>query len=312
MYLKRLLIIIIITGSVAYITGNVFDHIYKKRWSVLFFNKTDELIKSNQSFDIIYLGNSRVHFGINPYYVDSVTKLNSYNMGFGGADMEDILLTSRVYLQHHPPPKLVVISLDMGGLTINKTLKTRFPYLFYLDNDSIRQYMNRAGYLTGMIQFFPFTKYCFFDEYNRTSLFVQGKQYPTFGHNMYKGFLNIHPTINSRTADLYNVDNDPDILWKPAIHFLKNAVKSFQDKGTRVLFISPPEKISSHRKTTTFRLITDSIFTNIANEYHLKFLHFENDTLYTDQYFVDEIHLNEPGTRLYSIQLADSIKTLLP
>ena len=60
-------------------------------------------------------------------------------------------------------------------------------------------------------------------------------------------------------------------------------------------------------------LTTDtSALTAIANDYHLKFLRFDKTKLYTDEYFVDEVHLNEPGTRIYSIQLADSIKSLYP
>ena len=102
MYLKRLLIVSIITCTVAYLTGWFFDHMYRKRWSTLFFEKTEALIRSKTNYDIILLGNSKVHFGINPYYVDSVTKLNSYNFGYGGSDMQDIMLTTNVYLQNHP------------------------------------------------------------------------------------------------------------------------------------------------------------------------------------------------------------------
>ncbi len=311
MYIKRLLIISVIAFLVAYSTGIVLDHLYKKRWSVLFFEKTDELIKNKHSYDVIFLGNSRVHFGINPYYIDSVTKLNSYNFGTGGADAEDIMLTTKLYLMQHPAPKLAVLSLDMGGLTINETLKTRFHYLFYLENDTMNKYMNQAGFLTTLIRTLPFTKYAFFDEYNRTSLFVKGKQFPLFGHNIYKGFLNIHEDINSKAADIYNSGTGADSLWKPSIIYLKNAVKALQDKGTIVVFISAPEKNESERRRTGFRKTADSVFTSISNEYHIKYLHFENETTYKDEYFVDDIHLNEPGTKIYSKQLADSIIRIL-
>lgn len=311
MYLKRLAIVFIISFSVAYVTGKLFDHIYKKRWSTLFFEKTDALIKDSTCYDIIFLGNSRVHFGINPYYIDSVTKLNSYNFANGGSDAADIMLTSNIYLQKHREPKLVIISLDMGALKINESLKTCFHYLFYLENDTINKYMKQAGHSTSLIKILPFTKYSFLDEYNRTSLFVKGKKYPVFDHNIYKGFLNIHQQMNSNAAGLYNIKTSSDKLWDTAITYFRNTVVALQRKGTMVVFVSPPEKKSSRARGTAFRKTTDSIFTAIANEYHLKQLHFENDAIYTDDYFVDDIHLNEPGTRIYSIQLADSIKSIL-
>ena len=309
MYLKRLAIVCIITGIAAYTAGRLFDHIYKKRWSTLFFDKADALIKDSSYYDIIFLGNSRVHFGINPFYVDSVTKLNSYNFGYGGSDMQDIMLTSNVYLQHHRAPKLVVFSLDMGGLTKNEALKTRFRYLFYLDNDTISKHMNQAGFLTSLMKIFPFTKYSFFDEYNRTSLFVKGRPYPMFDHNNYKGFFNIHQHTNSHAGDLYNNQTDSDSLWEPAVAYFRNTITALQQKGTMILLVSPPEKRTSANRGTAFKKTADSIFTSISNEYHLKYLHFENDPLYIDDYFVDDIHLNEPGTRIYSVQLADSIKS---
>ncbi len=262
---------------------------------------------------MIFLGNSRVHFGINPYYIDSITKFNSYNFGNGGADAQEIMITSDLYLQKHPAPKLAFISLDMGALTKSNILKTRFHYLFYLENDTIYKYMKQASFFTPLIKAFPFTKYSFFDEYNRTALFIKGKPYPAFDHNIYKGFLNIHQNSNSRMPDLYNSKTfDAYQLWDTNITCLKNTIATLQHAGTMVVFVTPPERSSSTNRTMPFRKLTDSIFTGIANEYHLKHFHFEHVALYTDDYFVDDIHLNEPGTRIYSRQLADSIKIIFP
>ncbi len=312
MYLKRLFFVFIIMLLVAYSTGIVLDHRYKKRWSVLFFEKSDELIKGNKNYDVIFLGNSRVHFGINPYYVDSVTKLNSYNFGNGGADAEDIMLTANIYLQKHPAPKLVIISLDKGALLKNEILQSRFHYLFYLGNDTISKYMNNAGFLTSLIKVFPFTKYSFFDEYNRTSLFIKGKPYPRFDHNIHNGFINIHQDINSKIAGLYNEKEKSIELSDSAIAFFRNTVSMLQQKGSMVVFVTPPEKHSSAKKDTAFRLLADSVFKGIQQEFKLTNFHFENNDLLTDAYFVDDIHLNEPGTRIYSLLLADAIKSIYP
>lgn len=311
MFIKRLFIVIIIIWGVAYGTGMLFDHLYKKRWSTLFFEKTNSLIKDSTSYDIIYLGNSRVHFGINPYYVDSITKRNSYNFANGGADALDIMLTAQVYLQYHAAPNIAVVSVDMGALTPNESLKTCFHYLFYLENDTINKYMRQAGFPTALINIFPFTKYSFFDEYNRTSIFVTGKPYPEFDHNIYKGFMNIHQAKNSKAEEVFDLRSFNDQLWDTAITYIRNTVSALQQKGTTVIFVFPPEKMNSRFKTMPFRKTADSIYAGIANEFKIKQFHFEDSPLFTDDYFTDELHLNEPGSRIYSIALADSIKTLL-
>ncbi|MBC7534204.1 MAG: hypothetical protein H7258_00750 [Ferruginibacter sp.] len=311
MFLKRFFIIVLITSVVAYATGLIFDHAYKKRWSVLFFEKTDSLIKGTNYYDIIFLGNSRVHFGINPYYVDSVTGLNSYNFGYGGGGIVETMMVSSVYLQQHPAPKVAVISLDMGALTKNQNLESSFHYLFYLKNDIINKYMQDAGFLTPIIQLFPFSKYSFFDEYNRTSLFVKGNAYPVFEHNIYRGFLNVEKKAGSSAA-VFSKQEAGEALWNPAIIQLKNLVVSLQKKGCKVVFVSAPEKNTSVYKGTTLRKATDSIFTAVASEYKLSYFHFDTDTTYRDNLFTDDIHLNEPGTRKYSIKLADSIMRIYP
>jgi len=312
MFVKRLIIVFIITMSVAYATGRLFDHLYKKRWATLFFDKTDALIKDTTNYDIIFLGNSRVHFGINPFYIDSITKLSSYNFGSGGADAADMRLTSGIYLQQHPAPKLVVISLDGSTITRNIILQTRFHYLFYLQHDTMSKYMKQAGFLAGLIKALPFTKYSFFDEYNRTSLFVKGNQYPKFNHNIYKGFLNVDQYSNSKATGIFNNQEERYHLSDTAVTYLNNTILALQQKGCAVLLVSPPLRQTAKSRGTAFEKTADSIFTSVAAKNKLRHWHFENDPVYTDDYFVDDIHLNEPGTQVYSKQLADSIKGMLP
>lgn len=310
MYLKRLIVVLVVIISAAYSTGFLLDASYKRRWEVLWFKKTDEMLKGTSNYDIIFLGNSRVHFGINPYYIDSVTKLNSYNFGNGGADALDMFVTAHGYLQNHKPPHLAVISVDPGTITGNKILKTRYHYLYYINNDTIEKYMNQTGFLTGLIKIAPFTKYCFFDEYNRTSLFVKGKPYPKFDHNIYKGFLNIHQRMGNPLPVAYNSDIDYKVVSDSAIGYLKNTLTMLQQKGSKIVFIWSPLKSTAQHNQTTIATTCDSILTQIAKERNIKIFHFENDTIYRDDYFVDDIHLNEPGSRVFSRKLGDSINSV--
>lgn len=309
MYLKRSAIIIITIIVSAVAIGAVLDNVYRKRWSLIFFEKTDELIHSKRFYDVVFLGDSRVHFGINPYYFDSATTLNSYNFGYGGADAEEIMMVTNILLARHPAPKLAVVSLSLGCMTKNETLKTRFHDLYYLGDDTIRKYMNNAGFLTGMMRVAPFTKYSFFDEYNRTSLFVKGNTIPEFDHNIHKGFLNIHPHMNSEATYLYNIDG----LWAPAVGYFETTVQALVDKGCKVVIVTAPERSNSIYRTSAFRYTVDSVFNRVALKYHVPFLHFEKDTIsYPAGYFVDDVHLNEPGTRIFSRQLADSLMKYFP
>ena len=171
--------------------------------------------------------------------------------------------------------------------------------------------MKEAGFKTSFIKFFPFMKYSFMDEYNRTSLFIKGKKYPVFGRNFYKGFLNIHQSTDTNAAGFYNIIKDPNLLWDTAVVNFRMIVEALQHAGVMVVFVNPPERKLSANRQNPFSKTADSIFKRIADDYHLKHFHFE-DVQYSDRYFVDDIHLNEPGTRIYSLQLADSITAIFP
>jgi hypothetical protein len=226
------------------------------------------------------------------------------------------LLVAEIYLQRHKAPGMVVISLDMSALTKREILKTYFYYLYYLDNDTISNNMKQVGFNAGLIKCFPFTKYAFFDEYNRTSLFVKGTPFPLFDHNIYKGFINIHQHAGSAMPGLYNTKSDSTsfVLWDTAVYYLRKTITSLQRNGTTVVLITPPEKKASFRRSEKmpFKKISDSVYRVLAEEYHLKYFHFENSELFSDDLFSDETHLNEPGTKVYSRMLGDSIKTLYP
>ncbi len=311
MYLKKLLLVILLSLGLAYILGFGLDQVYKKRWSVLWFQKTDALINSSSYYDVIFLGNSRVHFAINPFYIDSVTGLRSYNFGSGGADTEEMLMTTKIYLSKHPSPKIVLISLDPGTLLDNRVLKSRYHYLFYLENDSLNRYMKDVGFPTYLIKIFPFLKYSFFDEYNRTSLFVKGKPYPSFDHNRYNGFLNIHQFLKANDQQVYNAQPVSTILSPGAVVDLENTIRLLQKINTAVIFIWPPLRSTARHKKIAIERKADSIFLNIADKFKLAQFNFENDSIYKDEYFVDDIHFNEPGARIYSRAIGDSIRSYM-
>lgn len=289
--------------------GKWLDGRYRGRWEILFFEKTDELIYKKDKFDVVLLGNSRVHFGINPYYLDSLSGLSAYNFANGGSDITDILLTSQLYLNHHTVPKIALVSVDPGMLKKNESLKTLYHYLFYLSDDTMRTYMQQAGHPTLPVRYIPFLKYAVMDEYNRTSLFVSGHPFPKFDHNIYQGFLNISKDTGAASARLYNANRYiDDSLWHPSIKLLDQLVKVWKKSGSKLIFVYPPEKQDAPFKNWKFYKEGMQVFDSVANANQIPCFHFDKDRNFGDGYFVDDIHLNNPGATKYSLMLGDSLR----
>ena len=302
----------LLTILAALVIGTLFDLRYKKRWSTLFFQKTDHLIKDSTYYDIIYLGNSRVHFGINPYYVDSVTKLSSYNFGLGSSDAQEMMLVGSLYLQNHRPPKAVVMSIDHGAFVPYYSIKTRYPYFFYLNNDSVYKYVRLVYPAAPAMRILPFLKYSFLDEYNRTSLFVNGNPFPVFEHNIYRGFLNIHEGEKFNQNATFDMSKtDSIILSSQSKRYLQTLISNFQRAGSKIIIISPPEIPNSPDKKSGVHPLRDSLVNDLIQGRNIHHFHFRNSSSLESKYFTDEIHLSERGAKIFSVLLADSIKTIL-
>lgn len=308
---RRIILPVLLSLCIAYLLGIWFDARYKHRWQILFFNKTDELILAKDSFDVVLMGNSRVHFGINPYYLDSVSGMSSFNFANGGTDMEDILLTSKLFLEHHPTPKLAVISLDAGMLKKNESLKTLYHYLFYLKDSTMRKFMKEAGHPVGLIRAFPFVKYMVMDEYNRISVFNPGRTIPVFDHNQYRGYLNVDRDTGRTEETLFHAARfEEDTIWKPSVQIFEEAINTFQHAGTTVVFVYPPEKDASPMRKWNLYIEGNKIFDSIAVVHRIPVFRFNGQHEFSDSYFVDNIHLNNPGATRYSIILGDSLRLL--
>lgn len=278
-------------------------------------SKPEEAIYGKTNYDILFLGNSKIHTGLNPYYIDSVTKLNSYNLAMSGGDEQEMKLLSTVYLQHHLPPKIVIIGIDNSMLLKYNMLKERFQYLFYLHNDTIKSYMKKNGFPSSLIEMLPFTKYSFFDEYNRASVFIgNGEITRKIKHNIYKGFWNVFPQLNSdsviarklkeREPQFYNTLSGSGKINDTSLATISQTIDMFIHKGTRVVFLQTPAGKKDSLSAG------DQFYSRLANKYNIPIVRADTVKIFTKKYFVDDFHLNEPGSEILSLFVADIINKM--
>ncbi|HEX5653036.1 MAG TPA: hypothetical protein VFX58_08180 [Chitinophagaceae bacterium] len=313
MYIKRLLIVILLSLGLAWLLGYYFDSRYKKKWKWLVFDKAATALSPEPSYDILLLGNSRVYTGLNPYYIDSITGLNSYNLALDGSDEQEMKLLTTLYLQHHQAPHIVLVGLDNSMLVKYNILKERFAYLFYLEHDSVYDSMKRHGFPTALIRVFPFLKYSFFDEYNRASLFRPQPHLPVTGHNPYKGFINIFPgPVEPSTGPIINKTPFRALPTAKTINdtaalVLTQTVELLQANNCQIIFLFPPVRDRSAELTGRF-LKFESFFINLAKSKNITMMRADTMELFSPGYFVDNGHLNVPGSVLLSQAVGNFIR----
>ncbi|MEI9944359.1 MAG: hypothetical protein WDN26_09055 [Chitinophagaceae bacterium] len=312
--MNRLIIVLISTFSIAFTIGKYFDHLYKKKWQDFFFDKIQTALSNSDEYDILFIGNSKIHSGINPWYVDSITHLSSYNLAIGGGDEQEIKLLSTLYLQKHHAPKVVVFGIDGPMLQNYHGLKDRYPFLYFLNNDTVAGYMKKNGFPTTIIKYFPFIKYSFFDEYNRISIVSKNIYTPESKYSFFKGFINAFPDpsffeVDSTKKQPFSLGilPQPQKINDTSAATIKQITEIFMKKGTRMIFLFLPGKNNTLHDKINDKSIFDSFFLSVAAEYKIPVMRLDTSSVYLPKYFADNFHVNMSGSKLLSIDVSNFI-----
>lgn len=297
---------IIISFIFLILISNLANKAYHNFWKP-FHEKLNVLFDQKEKYNVLFLGNSTVNFGINPYYVDSITHLNTYNAGYGGANIETMEMILKAYLVTHPKPESIVISLDYSSFTPNGEMGNYYLFFDYLNNVYINNYLNKKGYNTWLISLLPFLKFSFFDDYSRGSIFkgINGSPF-LVNAEIYKGFIN-----NKSNSFQFNLkgSESSSLPDQKNIEIFENVLLFCKMSNIKVVLIFPPRIYFRSKSVDTY--ITDSIINKLANRFSLTFDRFDTAGLFFNYEFSDAVHLNKEGTKKYSIMIGRLLQKTL-
>ncbi|UAY53382.1 SGNH/GDSL hydrolase family protein [Ferruginibacter albus] len=314
MYRQRLLITLLSSLLIAWVCGTYFDHRFKENWQRVFFDKGDACANSTPDYDLLFFGDSRVQFGIDPYYVDSCTKLSSFNFGIAGADPRVTALFANWYLENHPAPKIVAINLDEYSIDSTDAFEAMFGLLYYLKSPTVTDAMKKMHYNTALIKLLPFTKYSFFDDYNRMTIFrsdlnASGSAY---GKYSYRGFTSLNPLNFKDHAIVIDDGKNKDFKINLAqVANMENIITSFLQKGTKVLLFYPPIKDSIFETEKIKKEIAIKTGTQLSAKFNIPYIRFDTMSLFKTDMFFDHAHLNETGASILSKKMGEEINELI-
>lgn len=287
----------------------IFDHGYRKFWKP-FYDKTDEAFLGKTNYDVLFFGNSTVHFGINPYYVDSISKLSSYNFGIGGANITAMTALFRGYLENHAQPKIIFYSLDYS--TLEKTDNSNYLLFFdYLQDKYAAEYLRQKNVHVGLVKLIPFLRWSYFDDYNRTNI-ITGFSTSPFVKNaiIYKGFIN----NTSDSAKKFNFSpvtrTNENRLEEANLHLLNGIINICKKKGIKLVFIVAP-KIKDASDDDPENLRVDSFITKTSTVNGIPLIRFDGPTVFNYSEFHDKIHLNKLGATHYSIMIGNLVNEIM-
>ena len=316
--LKKIILIIICSFILIKIAGYFLDKGFKNYYTP-FFEKMDFVFNDTSFNDIIYLGNSRANFGINPYFVDSICKTKSYNLGFGGTDIEAGIDFLRSYLTHHPAPKCLVYTYDYRIFQLRNSLELAPVYFYYAQYKPIRNELHRYGYHETFLRYFPDLKYCFFNDYYRTcvikGLSRESMSNPLKKHPMEKYLYDYRGFINYQLQGL-NIAEKGDSslpgLHNKCIDMLTELVNICNQNKIKLVFIYPPEFYdrADSKEITERKMIIDSMITSTCKKNNFYYKRFDTKDFLAED-FIDGDHVNIKGSVKYSVMMGNYLKTIV-
>ncbi len=295
----------------------VVNFFYEKKAKKNYIDKPSYIISfTNENYDYVVGGSSRVHNNFNSLLFDSICHLNGFNIGYDGSAMSQNYLTLYLFLKNGNKTKTYLQQVEDNFL-IDPVIGYTHPFYEYFfmsyigDRNVDECYKNNVSLLKFWIwKYIPFIKYAEFNNYyglkkyfipsKFDSSILRYKGYSKLEQKHKKGFPtakydDIKKEIPLHQSNIYYLNKIQNLCIKNDIQF--------------VIYSSPLH----HQSYLAYK--PDNLHKSLLNYVQLnniKYYNFMNDETYNDNlFFYDETHLNAYGTDIFTRQLADSLKNIL-
>lgn len=271
-----------------------------------------EILQNGTYYDCLFIGSSRTHDHIDPQIIDSILHINSYNAGLDAGNMLEFKTILAAYLQHHKPPKYLVLGVEPLCFSTQPRFNNVIQYYPFLSNNAIRSALQTENRLTMLYYYLPFCQMLQYNDRTRTEIVKgwAGKTEINANEWQYKGYRsNGYDTLQASILPPLCTET---ISLKPSLSILENIIDTCKTRHIKLIFAYYPvynayfrQRIANHNQ------LLQSI-DSLAQQQQINY--FVHDTLAVFQnasLFFDHAHLNTNGARQYSIYLANKLKNIV-
>lgn len=303
-------IVLIVVAAYAFCLVSFFFMKYGiRRYQTDRYKNLNELLVERTGYDVLFIGSSRTHLTINPRIIDSVCHTNSYNAGIEGGNLYEFNMMLSAYLENHPAPEWLVLTLDLHSFVSDVELFNPTQYYPYTKNKVIRSYLNENGHSTKLLQIFPFLELTEYDD-NTKGFFIKGllnlSEVPK-GDFVYKGYLS--NTLSQITNNPVGNDAKDVEISESRKKCLNEMLRICKEKGIHVVITYAPEYNDGLKKRIRNSDAVFAYINSISSAANIPFFRDDRLPLCSDpSLFVNAGHLNRTGADIYSGILAEKLK----
>jgi hypothetical protein len=289
----------LIGGEILYIKQRVLT---EKR---LFYPnlRMKEFYSQKDNIDIVFLGSSRCYQGFNPAVVDSITGMNSFNLGSSSqTPLTSYYLLREVFEKYRS--KFVIMEISIDVLDTEQLLNGGY-ILDAMDNG-----MNKLDFFWNGFKFaeqvellLPLYRYRENRGFFYYSLFEDiDEHYDRKRVYHGKGFVeNYNDLIEEKVYQYQRTDN-----LVRNLEYLKKIAELTNDAESELIFVYTP--YPSHARIVNQAEFSDKFLTEIASLPGEFINYLEDSQEFGDEYFADGNHLNLSGANKLSREIGGIIE----
>ena len=271
------------------------------------FANWNDIYNADIDADILIMGSSRAYVQFNPHVLDSVLKVNSYNLGMDGRAVESQVIKYHVYRrEQQKKPQLVLFEVYQGTMDISNGYQ-RIQFVPYLTDAYLWQQTHKMEDFSWADMVIPCWRYRNYIQdikeiINGTSYYCRPEQ------KAYKGFCDYDKPWDG--SMLARIDTIIYSRQPEAIAEVERFLAECQREQIQVAFVIAPYYIGATRKIEDldgwYRMISA-----IAEPFDVPILDYTYDSLsYDTTYFYNASHLNWAGAALFTQKLAHDLDSL--
>jgi hypothetical protein len=264
------------------------------------------------NLDVLFIGSSRAYSSFIPQLFDSITKLNSYNLGTSSqSPITSFFLLKEVYKYQHPKVVFIDISHEIIANSKSEGLNGGyvFDHLLWSDN-KLSFFMEGYQFKDKINYFFPSYRYRNNFNWLLRKLIFNNGDIKDDGKCWYKGgYVGSIKNISSEDIkEPINLTFDPKLINKRRLIYLNKMIDLARTYDSKVVFVyNPYPKVVLERIED--RTIFFGFYSNIAKSLNVDFININNERILLKDTidFRDMNHLNHFGAKKVTDYIAHRV-----
>ena len=311
-FIIKIFILILPVIILTYITEIIINDWLRKSNSCSNYQEWNDIIESKINADIIIQGSSRAWHNVSPRYLDSIFKINSYNLGLDGYTFYMQYYRFLLYLKYNKKPKYIIQMTDYESLLSWFELYMYEQFLPYLNEPIIR---TAIKYYTGLDYkdiYFPLYRYVHNNHVYRNRLFsfLNGG---SITNGKYKGFKSSDMRWDTSFANFKkkNRNGYTNPIDTMTLRLFDMFVKYCVNENIKLIFVNAPAYYESNLMLKNRNEI-DSIYLYYSMKYSIPYFNYSyNEICFDTLNFYNSQHLNSTGVKKFNKVLANDLRKII-